>query len=294
MKMDQVRCDICNRDNYLPIGPVKENLMVACQDCGHVYLLYRPAIKELQKIYNDEYFNDKYIRENVSTSYNYLDDKPNIVKFAQTRFDTIEKYIQPGKVLDIGCAMGFYLEHARSRGWEPYGLEVSEYAARHAIDELKLNVQTGALEAAVYPDEEFAAVTMWLVLEHMIKPVEALKKVWGLLRPGGILGIKVPNIGGITFRLDRQKWLDQHAEDHFCDYKPGTLANLLVNTGFKVLEYMTEGIYYERALAGLGLSLPKVIELDEEAKKWFVEFYQKLAGQIDLGDSLVMFAQKQE
>ncbi|MFA4888562.1 MAG: class I SAM-dependent methyltransferase, partial [Candidatus Omnitrophota bacterium] len=47
----------------------------------------------------------------------------------QMRLDDIEKYSSGKKILDIGCAMGLFLEAAQMRGWDPYGIEVSEYAA---------------------------------------------------------------------------------------------------------------------------------------------------------------------
>jgi 2-polyprenyl-3-methyl-5-hydroxy-6-metoxy-1,4-benzoquinol methylase len=57
--------------------------------------------------------------------------------------------------LDVGCATGFFLEVMRELGYETYGVEVTEYASNYARIVLKLNVITGDLLSARYPDDFF-------------------------------------------------------------------------------------------------------------------------------------------
>ncbi len=293
MRLYKVCCDLCGKDQPKFLGNTKENTIVQCQNCQHIYLKCRPLAKDLKKIFTKEYFNEKYIQENVNVQYCYEKDKKNIVAFARKRFDTIEKYLKPGKVLDIGCALGFYLEEGRKRGWEPYGIEISEYAANYAIQKLGLDVQTVDMEKAVFKKNFFDFITLWLVMEHFVDPVKKLKKISQWLKKGGFLGIKVPHAGGLTFKFNFDTWVKQHTEDHYCDYNISNMTRLLDKIGFDVVAHETEGIYLERALTAFHLQKEmKKISKKSTAYQTLSDFYAVLAKKIDLGDSLVVFAKK--
>jgi 2-polyprenyl-3-methyl-5-hydroxy-6-metoxy-1,4-benzoquinol methylase len=278
--MYKVNCDLCENDDYKILGDVKNNKVVKCNSCGHIYMIYRFTESELLKIYDDDYFKDKYVNGNERVEYDYLKDKPNILKFVEKRFETIHKYKKPGTILDIGCAMGFYLEYAQKLGWKVYGSEISEYAANFARELLNSeNIINKQIEKVEFQNEKFDVITMWLVLEHMVNPVEILTKIRKWLKKEGIIGIKVPNADGVTYRSNLDKWIKQHPEDHMCDFSPNTLERLMNKVGFKLLEVETEGIYLERVTQE-----QKIINNEE-----ILKFYTELAKKCDIGDSLIMF-----
>lgn len=278
--MYKINCDLCESDSYKVLGKVEENFLVKCMMCGHVYMLYRLNNDELLSIYDNDYFKDKYINGNEKVDYDYLKDKPNIMRFIKKRFNTIHKYKSNGTILDIGCAMGFYLEYAQKFGWSIYGIEVSEYAAEYAKKLLKTrNIFHNTLENIEFEDNKFDVITMWLVLEHMTNPVKALLKIKKWLKPDGIIGIKVPNADGITFRSNLKKWIEQHPEDHMCDFTPDTLERIMNKCGYQLLELETEGIYVDRILND------KTYIKDEKIK----EAYEYIAKKSNLGDSMIAF-----
>lgn len=278
-----VHCDICGSSDYWVLGPVAGNQLVRCKVCGHLYMPNRYRPEELKAIYVEEYFKDQYIKENEKVQYDYLADKPNILKFAKRRYETIGKYMDPGKVLDVGCAMGFYLEHAKSLGWDVYGIEVSEYAATYARELLQTeHIYHKGIEEAVFEVEQFDLITLWLVFEHMNEPVEVLNKLAAWLKPNGILALKVPHADGITFRSNLKQWLSQHPADHMCDYTVDTLRRLAAKAGFELLEHETEGIYIDR--------FSKAI--DHVDSPLVTDFYESLCQKNDLGDSLVAYFRK--
>ncbi|OSA93193.1 UNVERIFIED_ORG: methyltransferase [Clostridium botulinum] len=278
--MYKVNCDLCESDSYKILGKVKENFLVKCMLCGHVYMLYRLTNEELLNIYDDDYFKDKYVKGNEKVDYDYLKDKPNIMKFVEKRFNTIHKYKKAGTILDIGCAMGFYLEYAQNCGWDVYGIEASEYAADYAKKLLKTeDIFNNTIENIKFKDEQFDVITMWLVLEHMVNPVNTLLGMKKWLKPGGVIGIKVPNADGITFRSNLSKWIQQHPEDHMCDFTPDTLERIMNKCGYELLELETEGIYIDRILKD-----EKYLK-DQNIK----EAYRDIAQKSNLGDSMVAF-----
>lgn len=72
------------------------------------------------------------------------------------------------------------------------GLEVSDKAATVARDMSGAQVWTGSIKD-LKARERFEAITAWEVLEHVPNPVEFMSAVASSLKPGGILGLSVPN-----------------------------------------------------------------------------------------------------
>jgi 2-polyprenyl-3-methyl-5-hydroxy-6-metoxy-1,4-benzoquinol methylase len=100
-----------------------------------------------------------------------------------------------GRLLDVGCGMGFFLERASAAGWECWGCEPSPAWA--AIAERRLGrgrVFRGPLEQMPSEDRRFDLVTAWDVLEHIFDPVPFLRRTAALLAPGGRVFLRTPNL----------------------------------------------------------------------------------------------------
>lgn len=100
-----------------------------------------------------------------------------------------------GRVLDFGCAQGLFLNIARTNGFEPVGVELSESAAQTARERrgLEVHVASDGLAALKFPENHFTLITMWDVLEHLDAPEETLREIRRILHPGGLLFVRVPN-----------------------------------------------------------------------------------------------------
>ena len=66
--------------------------------------------------------------------------------------------------------MGYFMDMARSRGWETGGVEISDSGARNARDVLKLDVVQGGLAEAGFEKNYFDAATLWNVLDQIYNP----------------------------------------------------------------------------------------------------------------------------
>ncbi|MFA4890000.1 MAG: class I SAM-dependent methyltransferase, partial [Candidatus Omnitrophota bacterium] len=147
----------------------------------------------------------------------------------------IEKYSSGKKILDIGCAMGLFLEAAQMRGWDPYGIEVSEYAANIAKDKFGSRVTIGKLEDTDFPPESFDVVTMFDVIEHMLLPVEPLQRILKILRPQGLLAISTINTESLSCKLMRLAW-PHFKSEHANYFSPFNIKLVLDRAGFRILE----------------------------------------------------------
>lgn len=97
-----------------------------------------------------------------------------------------------GTVLDIGCGGGRFLFLCRADGWKAVGVEPSHDAAIHARRR-GVEVHSRAWPVPAIPDESMDAVTFINVLDHLPDPFLALREAGRVLKPGGLLYIRVPN-----------------------------------------------------------------------------------------------------
>ncbi len=111
----------------------------------------------------------------------------------------------PGRLLEVGSSVGLFVEEAENLGWSATGIEPSVWAAEKArIRGLK--VHTGTLESYSGRNELFDVVAMWDVLEHLIDPLDCMKRLQALLQPEGLLALTTVNIGGFGARVLRGRW----------------------------------------------------------------------------------------
>ena len=84
-----------------------------------MYVNPRPDPMELYALYGETYFHND--QSGVVGYTNYLKDEPNIRRTFAGRLKRLSQVVQPGKLLDVGCAAGFFLDEARKIGWQVQG-----------------------------------------------------------------------------------------------------------------------------------------------------------------------------
>ena len=137
-----------------------------------------------------------------------------------------------GRVLDIGCGDGSALEKLRGDGdWTLHGVEFDPVAAQRARDR-GLDVVTGSLESASFPDNYFDLVRMGHVIEHVRDPAAVAREVFRILKPGGHFVGETPNVDCLDFRIFRKYWGALHIPRHLTFFSRQNLADLLKRTGF--------------------------------------------------------------
>lgn len=239
METEKVRCNLCGADDFRVLHSLgEEGNIVKCRECKLVYRNPRPTQREIDQWYEQDFHLAEY-----KTLYGveYAQDRESISKIAQQRMKVINSLTKPGRILDVGCAAGFFLDVARTQGWEPFGVEVSPYIAKFAREQMKLNVFQGELHKAKFQDNFFTATTIWYVLEHTQNPPAILKEMARVTKVGGIVAVSCPNIGGTYYRFCTSEWLkEQPPLHHFYDFSAKTLSKMMENAGLRV-EKVTYG-----------------------------------------------------
>lgn len=214
---------------------------VQCGSCGFVFLRRQPTGPGFARMYDARYFESDYHCGHEERPYFATEREESSA--ADGLLAWIERDVPRGRLLEVGSAGGYFLQAARRRGWEAAGIEISDDAARFARDQLGLDVRTGTLESVSLPPASFDVAYMGDVLEHVPEPMDALRRLHDLVRPGGAVVI----VGPATIHsLDRQLGLAllglagktrilRQAPYHLSEFVPRTLSFALERAGFRMV-----------------------------------------------------------
>jgi 2-polyprenyl-3-methyl-5-hydroxy-6-metoxy-1,4-benzoquinol methylase len=209
--------------------------------CGLVYTAPLVAA-EAAAGYTETYYHGQVYPD-------YVRDRPAIRRNAARVLAELESALAGRRLLDVGCAHGFYLDAARARGWSVRGLEVSEYAANYARRELGLDVDTVSIATPPANLGTFDAVMMWDVLEHIERPDLALAKVREHMDPQGRLVLSTGDYRSALQRLVGRRWRIFSDPTHVFFFDAQTVTRLLTAAGFKVLSVRRRGKYVSLAMS---------------------------------------------
>ncbi len=235
--LEHVACDLCGADDAKFLFSDNSYRLVRCRTCHLVYVDPRPKEPIVDKLYDekisdiDSYF--EYYKE-------YIIHENGFVAEAKDLLKSIKKYIKSGRILDIGCACGFFLNVAKQDGWETHGVEISRYLSGYAREKFGLNVFTGELEKANFSERYFDVVTMFDLLSHLQSPTTTLKEVHRVLRDGGLLMMKCGNKGRL--KTKRKGEISWGSPDHLYHFSEKNISELLEKSGFKIVKMYNEAI----------------------------------------------------
>jgi len=230
--------------------------VVICKACGLTYVTPRLSDDSLlSDVYNETYWSSQAAKHHGYTDYRA--DQPLYLKTYRRRLAVIRRHFsEAGRVLDVGCAAGFFLRVMQEEGWDVTGLEPSDAIRSHAAELIgSENVHGELLGEAPLRPASFDLVTMWDVIEHIPDAVSALKAAKQLLAPGGKLLIETQNVDSRAAKVLGKRWQHYKHAEHIYHFNPKTLKELLDQAGFEILEnratlggkYVSMGFIAERA-----------------------------------------------
>lgn len=236
--MNYPACDYCGANDKSIKFDFGEYKLTSCKKCGLFYLFPRPDGIELERLYSSSYFKEN-IRDTNWGENN--EDQERLIKEKAFLLDYVETYYKSGVLLEIGCATGYFIEHALRAGFNVKGIEISNYAAKQAKQLTGAPVFSGTIEQAlaaqfVFPNE-LDVIVMSHILEHVDSPRSTLKIIFDLLNKNGIAIIRVPDIGGFDAKLHGINWEGLSIPYHFYHFTPSTLKRYITDAGFNVIEF---------------------------------------------------------
>jgi SAM-dependent methyltransferase len=234
--MPKVTCNLCGASDARVLFGKHETDFLRCRRCGLEWVHPLPDMDKMREIYSSpRYYNTDNISQYGYSE--YVRNKHLTVNLFNRRLDEILLFTEghTGRLLDAGCATGVLLELARLRGWHVQGVDVSAYATQIARDYYTLDVFTGELAEAAYPQDSFDVVVMDDLIEHVADPSAVVREGHRILKSGGLLTLNTPNRAGIWHRLMGRRWFHYKQMEHTYFFSPAVMRDLLSRHGFEVL-----------------------------------------------------------
>lgn len=259
-------CDICGAtgtfETYVELSLVGafDAVVAHCTGCRFRQIRPRLTRAELAACYPMDYFDS-------ATTIGFADYAKQQQRQERVGYELareLRRLAPRGRVLEIGCALGFLLDVLRRRTeWHVAGIDVSEFAVHFARKRFNLDVRLATLEEATFPSASFDFVIQKDVLEHVTHPRQHLEEVCRVLRPGGLTWIVTPNgeanlrplhdmaASGALAARGELPLLDQ---GHLSFFTRSNLLRLFEECGFDCLRMNSIGL--KRGLRALGF-LPR-------------------------------------
>lgn len=162
----------------------------------------------------------------------YLHELDSRKRHAQAILRTVERWRKPGRLLEIGSQVGIFLRAAQDRGWTTLGIEPSHWAVATGRALLGVNLVNGSLEEAEFAPESFDCIVMVDVLEHLVDPLQALRRCRPWLAPDGVLVLSTVNMGTLSARLLGTQW-PGFMDMHLTYFTPASLREFLRRSDFR-------------------------------------------------------------
>lgn len=144
-----------------------------------------------------------------------------------------------GKLLDVGCGGGRFLNRMKRQGWQVEGTDFDEQATKKVTSRYGIKTHVGDLPQCALPADSFDVITMSQAIEHLYDPLTTLRECLRILKPGGLLVMTTPNAKSIGACEFGAFWRGWEAPRHLHLFSVESLQQLTQRAGFEVTEART-------------------------------------------------------
>jgi 2-polyprenyl-3-methyl-5-hydroxy-6-metoxy-1,4-benzoquinol methylase len=278
--MEVYPCTYCKSTDNTQLYPTNDVFghhyhINCCNDCNAYFLTKPPDSERLAQAYDDSYYgegDDKF----DGTIEKVLD------YFRRKRAKKVHRFVKgKGKVLDVGCGNGRFLQFLGDMGdYNLNGVEMEGGSADRAAKVPGLQLKKGTLLPGDFDVESLDAITMFHVFEHLTEPAETLKTMTSILKKGGMLMISFPNIDSWQAKRFKGNWLHLDPPRHISFYSPKRFKEIVNELGYEVVrekhfstEYNPFG--YQQSLLNNWLGKREVLYEHLKGNKDYVREYSK-------------------
>ena len=216
-----------------------------CIFCGHKFINIEFNTSQLVQLYTDYYPRSTYDVTNYKSAQGAHGFSAWLNGVSRSAYCWVPENV---RVLDIGCGFGESLGFHKARGCDVYGVEADENI-RQIAEKFGFNVHVGLFDPDQYEPGFFDYVTLDQVIEHVNDPIETLRGVARVLKPGGLAILSTPNSNGWGARLFGRRWINWHAPYHIQHFTRASMRIAAVSAGLSVESEQTltssEWLHYQ-------------------------------------------------
>lgn len=261
------KCVYCRSSSLRLFRTVKQYSLIRCNNCSLVQTV-QSSLKNRNHI-NQIVYSDEYLG-------NYLKREKELkLRFCQ-RVSEIDKYKKGGKIMDIGCSIGLFLEciHETSKyKWQLYGVDLNKKSIKIAKRRVKANLTVGTLISTKYPSKFFDCIICFDVLEHDVNIKRTLQEIRRLLKDGGLLVVQSPNYKSVMANLSGVYWDWWSVPDHVIHFSKDTLIAVLRCNNFSIIKWFSwepEKDFVMNIAGSIRKSLPSTLFMNKILAKFSV------------------------
>jgi len=198
-----------------------------CDACGHRFAEIADTEGHVERVYGDHYFAG-----NGHGYPDYISEGDLLVRHGAKYASLLNRYMQPGSILDVGAAAGFILKGYESMGWTGIGVEPNPRMAEFAQSRLGVHVQTGALEDHA-SNATYNVISMIQVVAHLVDPRRAFATAAKLTTPGGFWLIETWNKDSWPARVFGKGWHEYSPPSVLHWFSRESLRRVVEDLGFR-------------------------------------------------------------
>jgi 2-polyprenyl-3-methyl-5-hydroxy-6-metoxy-1,4-benzoquinol methylase len=163
----------------------------------------------------------------------YVQAREMKIEHFRQRLLSIGGRIGKGKLLDVGCSCGYFMEVAATEGYDVAGLEFSENAVAAAAEHIRPRILNASVEQiSAEQKSSYDVVSAFDIIEHLEQPLTFLAHVRSVLKPGGRLVIATPDAGHWLRYLMGARWPMLQPMQHLSLFSAKSMQLALQNAGF--------------------------------------------------------------
>ena len=273
-------CPICNREmkfkfvtkDYLVTGESFD--IVECEVCSIRTTTPFPD----KKIIGNYYSSDDYISHDDKVS-GIFDSIYGLVRTYQLnkKKKLIEKYYNKtnGKVLDIGCGAGDFLQYMKENHWNINGVDTSNKARK--IANKKLNIKVMDPQYWINNKEKYDVITCWHSLEHVHEPWVYLDKIKKSLTQDGFVIVALPNYQSTDAKIYKEFWAAYDTPRHLYHFTIKSMDKIIKPHGLNIesIYRMNFDPFYVSMLSAKHMGKSFMSGLINGFKSWILSIFSK-------------------